>query len=803
MQKRSQPGNSPSSKKTSVEHSMSHNPDLEGSDEENGLYELIDPKEEEIYDIALYDHAGVSDTDNHMRPSLPSSRYPYSMDRTDTTGNVPFSKYGLHDQETYTPFQTDYTLDASSSHGGPTVVNSKAEGSSGIYENIPTIDEPLYDDVADYRDAAPEINELIDTERSYVQALHFLTTYIQPKLKEIPEVDVRGLLGNVNGVLLVHETFLRELQQTETDEKNQARRIGSLFQEFSSDMENEYAMYCYGYARALSLLQTYQETHIHKKIQDVLLAMASHENAKQYSNLSFYLVKPVQRITQYPLLLKNILKKVPLDRTSQEVLQGACNTMENVNVSINESKRRKEIASKYLQSDQRTLMKKMTQLSTHTINKKTRRLSQFLRQEAGMSPKKEDKEFDSLAEKFHKLVDTVNQLDENVTAYVKNVEAFLQIPPQTYPLEYLQESMCPFQGFSQELCSKTYPAFKRRVQLLVLQPIRNLSECLKGPKNLIKKRADKLLDYENLDEKSSETGKMTYEEEDIVNNYKGIHSMLVSELPQCITLSWQCLHNVLLTFITLQKDLTEQGQHLAQTQASQMQCSMVPEAQFRRWVDSSIQQLVPQLNEFIKKFEEETSSIPITQQELNPATERQIQQLLQRYGPTKLYQVVTGFSSTKEMELSLGRGDVVAAIQLADTRGNRNRWLVDSGGSRGYVPSSKLQPYQVEQRQVSPESDKIMERKRNSVSPQKCPYPTAVVEPPVTTGAFQVIAGYSFTARSNYEVTIMAGEPVTVVEPHDKEGRPEWSLVEVRGQRGYVPSSYLITVPVQAASHRP
>lgn len=49
----------------------------------------------------------------------------------------------------------------------------------------------------------------------------------------------------------------------------------------------------------------------------------------------------------------------------------------------------------------------------------------------------------------------------------------------------------------------------------------------------------------------------------------------------------------------------------------------------------------------------------------------------------------------------------------------------------------------------------------------------------------------------------MAGEPVTVVEPHDKEGRPEWSLVEVSGQRGYVPSSYLVRVPVNAISRMP
>lgn len=61
----------------------------------------------------------------------------------------------------------------------------------------------------------------------------------------------------------------------------------------------------------------------------------------------------------------------------------------------------------------------------------------------------------------------------------------------------------------------------------------------------------------------------------------------------------------------------------------------------------------------------------------------------------------------------------------------------------------------------------------------------------------QVVAGFSFTARSPQEVSLQAGQPVVVLEPHDKKGSKEWSLVDVNGQRGYVPSSYLVTVPVQ------
>lgn len=64
---------------------------------------------------------------------------------------------------------------------------------------------------------------------------------------------------------------------------------------------------------------------------------------------------------------------------------------------------------------------------------------------------------------------------------------------------------------------------------------------------------------------------------------------------------------------------------------------------------------------------------------------------------------------------------------------------------------------------------------------------------------FQVVAAYNFAARGHHEVSIQAGDPVRVLEPHDKKGSPEWSLVQARGgQTGYVPSNYLAVVPQQS-----
>lgn len=68
---------------------------------------------------------------------------------------------------------------------------------------------------------------------------------------------------------------------------------------------------------------------------------------------------------------------------------------------------------------------------------------------------------------------------------------------------------------------------------------------------------------------------------------------------------------------------------------------------------------------------------------------------------------------------------------------------------------------------------------------------------------FKVVAAYDFMARGNHEVSVRAGEPVRVLESQDKRGNSEWSLVEARGQRGYVPSNYLTRMPVGTGSLAP
>ena len=55
-------------------------------------------------------------------------------------------------------------------------------------------------------------------------------------------------------------------------------------------------------------------------------------------------------------------------------------------------------------------------------------------------------------------------------------------------------------------------------------------------------------------------------------------------------------------------------------------------------------------------------------------------------------------------------------------------------------------------------------------------------------------AVYGFQARSDIEISVAEGQVVPVLQQHDLDGNPDWWLIEVDGNQGYVPANYLYKV---------
>ncbi|XP_019654046.2 rho guanine nucleotide exchange factor 37 isoform X1 [Ailuropoda melanoleuca] len=626
------------------------------------------------------------------------------------------------------------------------------------------------------------VRELIDTELSYLRMLRLCASDIRSRLQQLPQGDLDVLFSNIDDVIQVNSRFLHDLQETASREEEQVHLIGNLFLEFQEELERVYKVYCASYDQALLLVETYRkEPELQREVQSIIEAVVPQAGP---SGLSFLLVIPLQRITKYPLLLQKILENTVPDASAYPVLQRAVCALQDVNTNINEYKRRKEVASKYTKVEQLTLRERLARLNTHTLSKKTTRLSQLLKQEAGLVPRTEDKEFDDLEERFHWVSLCVTEMRNNVAVYRDNLEAFLRFRPQEYDLDIPGGPVVQYCSLMRDLQLQAFLQFKQRLEGLVWQPLCSLAKALAGPQNLIKKRLDKLLDFERVEEKLLEVGSVTYEEQEARHTYQALNSLLVAELPQLNQLAVRWLGQILCTFVGLQRDLAQQVLQRAEGSLAQLPHYHLSEPAFRKLVEDTLGQTGHQLRSFQENFEKVLP--PPTTQPLLPGAERQVQALLSRYGPEKLYQVTSNVSGAGTLDLTLLRGQIVALLQNKDTKGNSSRWLVDTGGHRGYVPAGKLELYRVIPSQEEVKGQEWPHKDSRHLTPEPTPAPVPSV-PAVT----QAVAVYPFVARSSHEVSLQAGQLVTVLEAQDKKGNPEWSLVEVNEQRGYVPSSFL------------
>ncbi|XP_066129065.1 rho guanine nucleotide exchange factor 37 isoform X1 [Saccopteryx bilineata] len=631
--------------------------------------------------------------------------------------------------------------------------------------------------------------ELIDTEVSYLRMLQLCAVDIRSRLQQLPQGDLDVLFSNIDDIIEVNSRFLQDLQETDSREEEQVQLIGNLFLEFQEALERVYKVYCANYDQALLLVESYRrEPELQRQIQGIIEAVVPQAGP---SGLSFLLVIPLQRITKYPLLLQKILENTLPDASAYPVLQRATSALQDVNTNINEYKRRKEVASKYTKVEQLTLRERLARINTHTLSKKTTRLSQLLKQEAGLVPRTEDKEFDDLEERFHWVSLCVTELKNNMAAYLDNLGAFLRFRPQDCDLDTPGGPVAQYRNLARDLQLQAFPEFKQRLEGLVWQPLCSLARALAGPQNLINKRLHKLLDFERLEEKLLEVGSVTYEEEEARHTYQALNSLLVAELPQFNQLAVQWLGQILRTFMALQGDLAKQVLQTAEGSLAQLPHHRLPELAFRKLVEDALGQASHQLRSFQEDFEKVLP--PPSVQPLLPGAERQVQALLSKYGPGKLYQVTSNISGAGTLDLTLPRGQIVALLQNKDTKGNSSRWLVDTGGHRGYVPAGKLELYHIVSSdeklggQAGPRED------ARHLTPERIPAPVPSI--PTRT---QVVAVYPFAARSSHEVSLQVGQLVTVLEAQDKKGNPDWSLVEVDGQRGYVPSSFLAGAPSPA-----
>ncbi|XP_065201783.1 protein still life, isoform SIF type 1 isoform X2 [Planococcus citri] len=192
------------------------------------------------------------------------------------------------------------------------------------------------------------ILELIETERTYVKHLNnLLENYLEPLKKEtfLTTAEISVLFGNILEIINFQHQFLENLNEAlaaevhfhEFDHPSQFKNIlfsiGSAFL-YYVDHFKLYSSFCASHSKAQKILNPNEGNYA---LQEFLAA----RNPRQQhsSTLESYLIKPIQRILKYPLLLQQLRNLTDPNTDEHLHLVEALKGMEKVAEHINEMQR--------------------------------------------------------------------------------------------------------------------------------------------------------------------------------------------------------------------------------------------------------------------------------------------------------------------------------------------------------------------------------------------------------------------------------------------------------------------------------
>ncbi|XP_009895363.2 pleckstrin homology domain-containing family G member 1 [Dryobates pubescens] len=183
------------------------------------------------------------------------------------------------------------------------------------------------------------VQEILETERMYVQDLKSIVKdYLdcitdQTKLSLGTE-ERSALFGNIRDIYSFNSELLQDLENCENDPV----AIADCFVSKSEDF-HIYTQYCTNYPRSVAVLTECMRNKALGKF------FRERQEVLQHSlPLGSYLLKPVQRILKYHLLLHEIENHLDKDTEGYDVVLDAIDTMQRVAWHINDMKRKHEHA---------------------------------------------------------------------------------------------------------------------------------------------------------------------------------------------------------------------------------------------------------------------------------------------------------------------------------------------------------------------------------------------------------------------------------------------------------------------------
>ncbi|KAG2184031.1 hypothetical protein INT44_009042, partial [Umbelopsis vinacea] len=412
------------------------------------------------------------------------------------------------------------------------------------------------------------IKELVETERTYRNDMILLKeVYYDGALaasSPIDKADVKQLFSNLPTIVDFETEFLALLESScNTDGgavgddneseitlaesskgDEQSSCIGMAYIAVMPQIEQIYCDYCKRQEGAILRLQ---ELEAKPEVQAFFKACQQEIQDRTTSwDLGSMLIKPVQRVLKYPLLLQQIRTLTLPTHPDFENLERASKEIQDVADRINEIKRRKDIVEKIVGDRRRTDVSKFKQ-ATGIAAEGT-----------------QDAFFDALFVKFEEQQETARQLARDVQGWLRHVkENFESMFQLAVSLEDLYtswggvtvkslERVKAFKDCAVSLTTSLSRELETLVRSIVYSRIDSFLKLFNNPQQVILKRANKLIDHDRANGIKAKGGVPDKALQESADAYLSINAQLVDELPKFLLLSTQYFNFIVEEFAEVQ-----------------------------------------------------------------------------------------------------------------------------------------------------------------------------------------------------------------------------------------------------------
>ncbi|XP_078455255.1 dynamin-binding protein-like isoform X2 [Lampetra planeri] len=554
------------------------------------------------------------------------------------------------------------------------------------------------------------VQEIVHTETMFLHHLHLCVDFMLAPLREtqVEGLDVSLVFGNMEEIIGVSQNLLQALHDCTRGGSESHSTLGEVFEKFSPDIEAAYRPYCQYYEEAAACLKCCRgnpATNARIEACEAQLAAQLGMNA----DLSFMLIKPVQRVMRYSLLLQAVLERTPEGHPERTALRRAVRAMLDVNSSINEQKRRTDQVLKYRRQEAMPLVDRLSRLNLHTLQKKGARLSQQFRTATGLSALPADEEFEKAHDSFLALHRLVGALLQGLEGYLLHLQgpqdAWLVAAPGLRVLWPERDVAEPLRAALHAIAERHMQQLRSRLESRVVPLLSGAHHAFAMPQLLVQKRFDKLLDYGRWMENAGSLDDAQQPLELSRREYEALNMQLLEELPTFC----RCVAALALGAI---QGLVRAHRAFLGAAATEME----PLREMMN-IEAGDPNILPYFLSASARHGDILSCLQFSADAMillpgstlpSPAARRDsstsgsaspaspgpvLHPKLAQYPAEQLHLVTANTTPLKQTDLRLSRGALVAVVTRHDTQGNSHRWLVDSGVSRGFVKSSLLVPY--------------------------------------------------------------------------------------------------------------